>query len=119
MTEWTVLSSLCEITQLDADARAAALTLCRSALDALLPLCRPDADPDDPRIARAAAADAYYVWTLRELAHEQSFTSFKAGDVTVSQNASAALELAERVRKDAYLAVLPLLRDPCFCFQAV
>ena len=119
MTEWTVLSRLCEITQMDADARAATLALCRSALDALLPQCKPTADPDDPRIARAAAADAYYAWTLRKIADEQSVTSFKAGDVTVSQSASAALELAERVRRDAYLAVLPLLCDTSFCFQAI
>ena len=119
MTEWTVLSSLCEITQMDADERAAVLPLCRSALDALLPQCKADADPDDPRIARAAAADAYYKQTLRLLSKEQNVTSFKAGDVTVSQSASAALELAERVRKEAYLAVLPLLIDPYFIFECV
>ena len=119
MTEWNVLSSLCEIAQPDAEERAAVLPLCRSALRALLAQRRQDADPDDPRIARAAAAEAHYRWTLRILSQEQSVTSFKAGDVTVSRSASAALEYAERVRKDAFIDVLPLLVDPYFLFQSV
>lgn len=119
MTEWTVLGSLCEITTLDADERAAVLPLCRSALQSLLPQCKSGTDPDDIRIARAAAAGAFYQWTLRSISQEQNVTSFKAGDVTISQSAAAALELAERIRKDAYIAVLPLLNDPYFIFQCV
>lgn len=114
MTEWTVLSDLCAITQLDASDRAAVLPLCRCALERLQRQLRTDADPDDPRIARAAAADAHYDWTLRRISLEESVTSFKAGDVTISRSASAALELASRLRSEAYLAVLPLLNDPFF-----
>ena len=119
MTEWTVLSSLCEIAQLNADERAAVLPLCRTALRTLLSQCKQETDPDDPRIARAAAAEAYYKWTLRTLSQDQSLTSFKAGDVTVSRSASAAIEYAEHIRKDAYIAVLPLLTDPYFVFQSI
>ena len=119
MTEWTVLSVLCAIAQPDAAQRAAVLPLCRSALERLRRSLKKTADPEDPRISRAAAADAYYDWTLRLLAQEENVTSFKAGDVTISRSASAAFETAERVRRDAYLAVLPLLEDPYFVFRSI
>ena len=114
MTEWNVLSDLCAVTQLNAAERAAVLPLCRCALERLQSQLRPDADPEDRRIARAAAADAHYDWTLRRLSQEESVTSFKAGDVTISRSADAALEIASRLRSEARLAVLPLLRDPYF-----
>lgn len=119
MTEWTVLSDFCAFAQPDAAQRAAVLPLCRASLERLRRVLQKDADPEDPRISRAAAADAFYDWTTRTLAREESVTSFKAGDVTISRSASAARELAAQVRRDAYLAVLPLLEDPYFVFQTI
>ena len=119
MNEWTVLSSLREITPLDENGAADALPLCRTALQTLLPRLKPSADPEDIRIAHAAAGIAYYKWVLRSTAEEDNLTSFKAGDVTVSRSASSALERAAFVRNEALLEASALLLDENFAFCSV
>jgi len=116
MNQWNVLNSLRQLTVLDDEAAANALPFCKASLDEIRESLKSAADENDPRVGRAAAGLAFYRLTAQKLSGEDSVTSFKAGDVTISQSASAALDIASRARDEAYLAVLPLLRDDRFVF---
>ncbi|MCL2509400.1 MAG: hypothetical protein FWF05_09510 [Oscillospiraceae bacterium] len=117
MNQWTVLNSLRQFTALDDEGAAKALPFCKTSLDEIRENLRDAADENDPRVIRAAAGLAFYRMTVQRLAGEDSVTSFKAGDVTVSQSASAALDIASKIRDETYLAVLPLLKDDRFIFM--
>ena len=119
MNQWTVLNSLRQLTALDDEGAAKALPFCKTSLDEIRENLRDDSSRDDPRVTRAAAGLAFYKLTVRALADEDSVTSFKAGDVTISQSKSAVMDTASRVRDETYLAVLPLLKDDRFIFAQV
>ncbi len=118
MNQWTVLSSLRQILYISDTEAAQMLPLCRSALEEIKVRLRTDADENDMRVLKAAAGIAYYNIILRKTSTAETVTSFKAGDVVISQSASCALENAEKLRNEAYLAVLPLLRDDNFIFTS-
>jgi hypothetical protein len=98
--------------------RADALPLCRAAADELRERLKDGADPDDPRLSRAAAGVAYYRFLLRQNAPNADVTYFKAGDVTVHRGASPELRGAQ-IRDELLEPALPLLRDERFVFRAV
>ena len=119
MNKWVILDSLKQITDLDEEGASAALPLCSSGLDEVLVRLKDTADEDDPRVIAAAAAIAYYKLALKRADENESCTRFKAGDVTISQSASAMLENAANVRSTALLDLLPLLKDDEFVFMGV
>ncbi len=80
---------------------------------------RDSADPTDIRIINVAVGIAYYKLTIQRLSGEDSITSFKAGDITVSKSATAALEIAGSLRDERLRAALPLLKDEEFVFKQV
>jgi hypothetical protein len=116
MNQWTVLNSLRRITELDGKGAAAALPLCLASIEEIRLLLKDGADEDDPRAVNAAAGLAYYKYTLRKLSDDDSVTSFKAGDVIVSKSASYVMDKASKIRDDAFVAALPLMRDDSFVF---
>ncbi len=73
----------------------------------------------DPRVVNAAVYLSYYRLLLRNAAQDDTPTSFKAGDVTVSQSPALALSQAAALRDEAIIAAAPLLRDMDFVFRQV
>ncbi len=119
MNQWTVLNSLRQITVLDSEGAADALPLCLASIEEIRMMLKSGVDEDDPRAVNAAAGLAFYKYTLRNLSDEDSVTSYKAGDVVVSKSASFVTDRAAKIRDDAYLAALPLMRDDAFIFTQV
>lgn len=65
-----------------------------------------DCDPHDPRLAQAAAGQAYYRYALAQAG--QSSGNVKIGDISVSQ-ASHSVEAARALRDELLAAAAPLL----------
>ena len=119
MNEWNVLESLHTLLPVTDDIRAQLLPLCRAAADTLLPRLKDNADPNDPRLAQAAAGIAYYHYMLRKSAEDADMTYFKAGDVTVHRTGTPIERRACQVRDEMLLPALPLLRDEQFVFRSM
>lgn len=118
VTQWTVLSNLRQIASLDEEGAAFGLPLCLVCLEEIRARLRDDADGNDTRIERAAAGLAFYKLTLKRIS-EDGAASFKAGDVSVSQNPAELLAIAARVRDEALAGAAPLVRDDLFLFRRV
>ena len=115
----TVLSRLRQLVTLDEEGAENALPLCSLCLDEIRTRLRTNADPNDLRIAQAAAGLAYYRTVLREVSDSDGTTSFKAGDATVSRSPATAVELAVAVRDEAFAAAADLIEDQSFVFRQV
>lgn len=93
--------------------------VCTLAVNELLPRVKNECVHSDARLVSLAAAMANYRLCAKKVRNSDGVTSFKAGDVTVSVSAAALMEQAEKDRKDAMLAALPLLKDDEFIFRQV
>ena len=93
--------------------------LCAAAAKELESRLRAGADCKDIRLINACAAMVNYRLCMRKSGADESVTSFKAGDVTVSISPSAIIEIAEKEKSDALISALPLLRDDGFVFRQV
>ncbi len=74
---------------------------------------------DDERVVNAAVFLSYYRMVIKQLISDDAGTSFKAGDITISQSPSLATEKAAALRDDALLSAAPLLSDMEFVFEQV
>lgn len=119
MNKWTVLNSLRQLLPLDKREADIALPLCSNCLEEIRENLREDADPQDIRIATAAAGLAYYKLMVYLLADDGNVSSFRAGDITVKQDSKSVIKIAENVRNDALLRAVPILRDKSFIFRQV
>lgn len=95
------------------------MPMCSAAAAELAARVRPDTDCADIRLVNAAAASVNYRLCLKRMSADESVTSFKAGDVTVSVSPSALIDRAEKEKSEAMLAALPLLNDDEFVFRQV
>lgn len=93
--------------------------VCTLAVNELLPRVKNESVHSDARLVSLAAAMANYRLCAKKVRNSDGVTSFKAGDVTVSVSAAALMEQAEKDRKDAMFAALPLLKDDEFIFRQV
>ncbi len=73
----------------------------------------------DKRVVDAAVYLSYYRLLLRQVLSGEAQTSFKAGDITVSQSPALMLEKAGELRDDAICAASPMLEDMDFVFRQV
>ena len=115
----TVLYRLRQLVTLDDEGAENALPLCEMCLEDMLCKLRKNADPNDPRIAQAAAALACYRLALRKAGDSDGNVSFKAGDVTVTRTPAAMIEYAARMRDDAIIQAADLITDNSFVFRQV
>lgn len=74
---------------------------------------------DEPAVINACAGIALYSYTLLQSSGSDDFSSFKAGDVTVSKSSSATVENAVNFRDDALFQASEYLTDVDFVFKAV
>ncbi len=116
---YTVLNGLRQLITLDEQEAENALPLCSICLNEIKSSLRKGADENDIRIAQAASALAFYRLAVRQLADSGGTTSFKAGDVTVSQSPAATLETAVAVRDEALANAADLIEDRSFVFRQV
>lgn len=73
----------------------------------------------EPAVTMACAFIAYYRYTLSAGIGFEDFSSFKAGDVTITKSASASAENAAKLRDEALASAASFLTDIDFAFQAV
>lgn len=116
---YTVLNGLRQLITLDEEEAENTLPLCGVCLNEIKARLREGADENDSRIAAAAAALAFYRLTIRNSADSHGTTSFKAGDVTVSRTPAAAVELAVKIRDEAFADAADLIEDRSFVFRQV
>lgn len=115
----TVLYRLRQLVTLDEEGAENALPLCVMCLEDVMCRLRKNADPDDPRVAQAAAALAGYRLALRNAADSDGNVSFKAGDVTVTRSPASMIEYAAKMRDEAIIQAADLLTDSSFVFRQV
>jgi hypothetical protein len=119
MDAWAVLDRLRTLPVPQQTDASTLITLCRAAVDELQPRIRDDADPDDPRLLRAAAGIACLLCACRPADTESDVSYFKAGDVTIRRETTDAVRIARELRDEGLRQALPLLRDDAFVFSAV
>lgn len=118
-TQWNVLSRLKQLVELDKEEAEKLLPVCVVNLQRILAMVNEDADKDDVRITEAAAALSFYDYAIKLKNEVDNITSFKAGDITVSQTSNSLTENAEKIKKDALLELTPLIKDTSFIFMNV
>ncbi|MBE6755942.1 MAG: hypothetical protein E7555_05755 [Ruminococcaceae bacterium] len=118
-TPWNVLSRFRQLLEIFDEEAEQFLPLCVVNLHRIKSQLRDDVNEDDVRITEAAAALTYYDYTVRLSSTSEDFTSFRAGDITVSKTTSSLTENAEKIKRDALLELTPLMRDTNFVFLNV
>ena len=116
---WSVSQLLEDTGLLTADEAKKAVPFCLSACSSLSPRLRDIKNEDNPAVIMACAGIALYNYTLSMGVGNDDFSSFKAGDVTISRSASASIESAEKFRNEALVSAAPYLTDVDFGFEAV
>ena len=116
---WSVSQMLEDTGLLTADEAKKATPFCLAASTSLSPRLRDTKDEENPAVILACAGIALYNYTLSAGAGNEDFSSFKAGDVTISKSASATVEHAEKFRNEVLIAATPFLNDVDFVFEAV
>jgi len=116
---WSVSQLLEDTGVLTAEEAKKATPFCLAACSALSPRLRDIKNEDNPAVIMACAGIALYNYTLSAGASAEDFSSFKAGDVTISRSTSATAESAAKFRDEALLAAAPFLTDVDFVFEAV
>ena len=123
MTGWEVKEYLGQLTSWEDSDEELILSLCKSALGEIDAMLKADADRNDVRIASAAASLAYYKLTIkRSFSAADEITSFKAGDVSITQgggNGTKQLANAEKLYNEALKSILPLCTDNSFAFENI
>ncbi len=79
---------------------------------------RDGADKNDPLITTTAAALAHYFFFIYRLSDPDKYSTYKAGDMTISRDISKELEFEKSVKNEAIAAACSILSDGGFCFCA-
>lgn len=124
MTAWEVKDYLAELTVWEDNEDEKMLSLCKTSLKEIEAMLKPEADRTDMRIASAAAALAYYKLSLKRsfTADGEDITSFKAGDVSITQSradTTRMLDKAETLYRNALEVIIPLCTDNGFAFENI
>lgn len=73
---------------------------------------------ENATVIMACAGLALYNYLLTNIS-AQEFSSFKAGDITVTQNYESRIENAAKFKNEALVCAAPYLTDINFVFEAV
>lgn len=123
MTAWEVKEYLGHLTEIEESEQENILELCKASLREIEAMLKVDADRNDARIASAAASLAFYKMSLkRSFSSSEEITSFKAGDVSITQDtggSSKQLERAEKLYSEALKGIIPLCTDNGFAFENI
>ncbi len=116
---WAVSQLLADTGALTEDECKKAMPFCLSACASLSKRLKDVKNEDEPTVIMACAGIALHNYTLLQNSGSGDFSSFKAGDITISRSSSSALESAVKFRDEAILNAVPFLTDVDFVFQAV
>lgn len=116
---WSVSKTLEDTGVLSAEDTKKAMPFCVSACAQLSKRLKDIKFEDEPAVINACAGIALYSYTLLQSSSDEDFSSFKAGDVTISKSSSASIESAVRFRDEAMLQASDYLTDVDFVFKAV
>lgn len=131
MSFWEVRDYLGQLVDISGESSEEMSDICRTSLKEIMTLLKPGADGCDMRVTAAAACSAYYKLMLKRFsaasdAVTDEFTSFKAGDISISgrsssaaKDAQACLDKAERLLDTAMIKLAPLCEDNSFEFRQV
>lgn len=116
---WSVSRTLESIGSLTEDELKKAMPFCVIVCSEISERLREARFEEEPAVVMACAAMALYRYTLSRSTVDEEFSSFKAGDVTVSRSASAAAENAVKLRDETMAAAARFLTDVDFMFGTV
>lgn len=116
---WSVSKLLEDTGILSEDEAKKAMPFCLSACSKLSKRLKDVRFEDEPAVINACAGIALYDYSLLRSNSDENFTSFKAGDVTITKSPSVTFENAVRFRDEAMLNATDYLTDVDFVFQAV
>lgn len=116
---WSVSKFLEDTGVLTEDEVKKAMPFCLSACANLSKRLKDIKFEDEPAVISACAGLALYNYSLLQGGLSEDFSSFKAGDITISRSASSALESAVKFRDEAILQATEYLTDVDFVFKAV
>lgn len=116
---WSVAKLLEDTGALTDDEVKKAMPFCLSACARLSKRLKDEKFCDELAVINACAGIALYDYTLLKCSSSEDFSSFKAGDVTISRSASSSFESAVKFRDEAMLNATDYLTDVDFVFRTV
>ncbi len=116
---WAVSQLLEDVGVLSQDECKKAMPFCLSACTTISDRLKEPKFEDEPAVINACAGLALYNYTLLCSCSKDDFSSFKAGDITISRSASASYENAVKFRDEALISATKFLTDVDFVFKAV
>lgn len=124
MSCWEVKDSLKRLVELTDEEENGAMQLCRECFNEITSQLKADADTEDARVTAAAAGLAYYKTILKRHTQpvSEEITSFKAGDVSISQgksDTSSHLKTADEYFRQCFAKLIPLCEDNGFAVKNV
>lgn len=123
VNELDVLEALKQIANVGESDYQQTVDLCRQCFESLKKELKAEVNTEDPRVINAAAADAFYLMCIKEKnAHQGGVTSFKAGDMSITQSdddIDGRLKSAEKLCTETRKKLIPLFEDKGFFAGAV
>ncbi len=116
---WSVSKFLEDTGVLSEEEVKRAMPFCLSACANLSKRLKDVKYEDEPAVINACAGLALYNYSILQGSSTDDFSSFKAGDITISRSASSSFESAVKFRDEALLMAADYLTDVDFIFKAV
>ena len=116
---WSVSQLLEDTGVLNSEEAKKAMLFCVSACSQLSKRLKDVKNEDEPAVINACAGIALYNYSLLQCSKSEDFSSFKAGDITISKTKNSTFECAVKFRDEALLQASEYLTDVDFVFKAV
>ncbi len=116
---WSVSKLLEDTGILAEDEVKKAMPFCLSACVNISKRLKDIKHEDEPAVINACAGIALYNYSLLQCSCADNFSSFKAGDITISRSSSSVFESAVKFRDEALISATDYLTDVDFAFKAV
>ncbi len=116
---WSVSQVLEDTGVLTTEEVNKAMPFCISACSQLSKRLKDVKHEDEPAVINACAGLALYNYSLLQGSSSENFSSFKAGDITISKSRNSSFESAVRFRDETLLQASEYLTDVDFVFKAV
>ena len=116
---WSVSKVLEDTGILTEEEAKKAMPFCISACSQLSKRLKDIKYEDEPAVINACAGIALYNYSLLQCTSSENFSSFKAGDITISKSNNSGFESAVKFRDETLLQASEYLTDVDFVFKAV
>jgi hypothetical protein len=116
---WSVSQVLEDTGVLNSEEVKRAMPFCVSACSQLSKRLKDEKNEDNSTVINACAGIALYNYSLLQCTSSENFSSFKAGDITISKSNNSGFESAVKFRDETLLQASEYLTDVDFVFKAV